>query len=308
MTHKQSAQAPLPFTEWVEQTYPQKSAGIKFLRAIGALDLAYLMYVMKTEKAQKKQKPEKKPVTPHIIPVMPLKVEDVVLEQPKTVQKPKVAPKPVKEKVHATPVKTAKPKTKKVKKTPDEAELTIEFEHKPEPLPEPKKIEKASEPIEPEPLILDDEPMIEEVKKPGKNVWIDDESLEDIDLRKSGQTLTTGDVTASFDVVDIDDEQETQLIVNGTAWRAMLPSPALNLSRMAQIVRASYGELYVLGRMALGAMSGECTIAADEAARIVTELAACTTSTCEIDITCFDRNKTSKNRKSSIVRIRFDRC
>ncbi len=312
MKHTKSTSAqPLPFPDWVEQTYPQKTAAVKFLRAIGALDLAYLLYVMKTEKKQKTQVSEKKEA-PAIVPAMPLKVEEITLEYATEIQEKKIkktaVKKEKKEPAKKPATKTSKPK-KIVKPTgKKDDELTIEFEHKPEPVKAHTQIQKEPELIEPEPLVLHDEPIVEEAKQPSNQTWIDDESLEDVDLRKSGQVLKTNGITVSFDVIDVDDEEETRLMVNGTAWRIMLPSPALNLSRMAQIVRVSYGELYVLGRMALGAMSGECYITAEEAARIVGELAAVTTDSTELDVTCFDKNKTSKSRKSSIVRIRFDRC
>jgi hypothetical protein len=299
---------PLPFPDWVDQTYPQKTAAIKFLRVIGALDVAYLMYVMKAEKLQKKEAEQKKK-TPKIIPAMPLKVEEITIEQKTDSEKKPAKPKAAKKEKSVTAEKpakkAAKPKHVAKPKTEKTDELTIEFEHKPEPIAAKKPVEKEPEPIEPEPLILHEEPA---AATPKRDAWIDDESLEDIDLRKSGQVLKTGSTAVSFDVIDVDDEQETRLMVNEIAWRAMLPSPALNLSRMAQIIRVSYGELYTLGRMALGAMSGECYITADEATRIVSILAACTDKTTEVEVACFDRNKTSKNRKTSRVRIRFERC
>lgn len=297
MAHKRQVQAPLPFPDWLKKHYPKKSTARSVLKMIGALDLMYVLYRMQSGKADEVNDTPRTPVTKAV---------------KRTVAKPK--PAPVKETTASKKVvkKPAKPKAVKkpttTKETPIEPELTIEFEHKPEPMPEPAPVQETQEPIEPEPLVLDEEPAISKETKTSKNVWMNDSSLEDVDLRKSGQTVETNGTSVSFDIVDVDDEEETRIVVNGTAWRAMLPSPALNLSRMAQIIRVSYGELYVLGRMALGAMSGEAYITADEAARVSALLANEAGASCEVDITCFDRDSTSKNRKSTVIRIRFERC
>jgi hypothetical protein len=279
MNPKRSDNRPLPFPAWMEKKYPHKTAARSFLKMIGALDIAYLMYRMGT-----KTETTEKPQTSHMIPAMPLKVEEYKKPQTK---------------------KAVKPRAKKPAAPKKEPELTVEFEHKPEPLKTPREPLPT---IEPEPLELEAEAIMETPAAKKKNtVWLDDQSLEDIDLRKSRHELTHGSVTLSFDVQDIDDEEETQIIVNNTAWRIMLPSPSMNLSRMAQIVRISYGEIYVLGRAALGAMSGEGYVSSDEVIRIAEALAATDKKTLVLDVQYYDKDATSKKRTPHTIGIRFER-
>jgi hypothetical protein len=285
--------SPLPFPEWVEKKYPRKNVKRSFLKIIGALDLAYLMYRMGT-----KNEPPKKDEAPRIIPPMPLKVEDH--------RRPTVK-KEIKPRKKGT-AKTSKPKQQGF--VPAAPELTVEFEHKPESV-KPRTIEPApATPIEPEPLELETEQISEHpaAAVPGRgSKWLDDESLEETDLRKLKTPLKSGNVSVTFETQDRDGEEETVITVNDVSWRVMLPSPALNLSKMLQIVRISYGELYVLGRMALGAMSGEGYVSSDEAARIIALLAAADSKTLELDVQYHDKDKTSKKRGTFTVTIRFEK-
>lgn len=294
MAKTQTSQAKktiLPFPAWVEKKYPKKTPARSFLQMIGALDVAYLMYRMN------KQPETSSAVQPVMkIPVMPLKVEDYKRPAPKKQTKPR----------------TKKPT--KPKKVEQDEGLTMEFEYKAEPLPSPGRQAGGrrgvgGEAIEPEPLVLQEEPI---VKKPAKvsrskTAWLDDERLEDIDLRKTDLKLETNGIAVAFETSHSDDEEETVIVVNDVSWRALLTSPALNLSKMLQVAKVSYGELYVLGRMALGAMSGEGYIDADEAARIVSELSAAKNKTVELDVQYHDKDKTSKKRSTNTMVIRFER-
>lgn len=288
--HNQT-KAPLPFPQWLEKHYPKNTPARSFLKMIGALDLAYLMYRAKTparrsSKSTGGTKKVQKKVVPQVIPAMPLKVEDY--------KKPAIK-------------KSAKPRTKKPAKPEVSEELTIEFEHKPEPIKE-KVMEPVVE-IEPEPLILNEEPIIEKPAKPshGKTMWLDNEHLEDADLRKTHHKLETNGIAVAFETLYGDDEEETALVVNNVSWRALLTSPALNLSKMVQIVRATYGEVYILGRMALGAMSGEGYVSSHEATRIVETLASAKNKTIDVDVEYHDKDATSKKRGAHTIRIRFER-
>lgn len=282
-------QAPLPFPAWMEKHYPRKTAGRSILKMIGVLDAAYLLY-----RLQNNRKSE----------AMSVKSAPVIVEKP-IKQEPKPRVKPVK-----TPVKkVTKPTVKKVIEPKQEPELTIEFEHKPEPVAE-RMVEPAPAiPIEPEPMVWDEPETEKPVKKSSaKAIWLDDERLEEVDLRKTDLALGIDGITVAFETAYDGDEDETLIVVNGTSWRAMLTSPALNLSKMAQILRVSYGELYVLGRMALGAMSGDGYITAADAANVIRSLAAADNKTVELDVRYYDKDNTSKKRTAQMIHIRFERA
>ncbi len=331
---------PLPFPAWLEQTYPEKTAKREFLRMIGALDVAYLMYRTKrTEKKQRMQKTQRiqRIDTTVRVPSMPLKVEEHTKLQKKKTQK-----KPAKDEITmefdhkpATSVVDAPQQHRgvypesvewvgavKIAKAPKKAKnLTISFHKEADPvIIHPKKIPAPVVHETPEPLVLEIEPTIENPAAPrslsraeprggrgSKKSWLDDPLLEETELRKLKQPLTTDGITVSFDVRNNQGDDETVITINNTAWRALLTSPSLDLSAMAQIVRVSYGELYVLGRMALGAMSGEGYIESAEAVRIVTLLAEATGSTVTCDITYFDKDAASKTRTSNFLHVRFER-
>ncbi len=214
--------------------------------------------------------------------------------------------------------KPAKPRVKKPTEPEATEELTIEFEHKPEPVQQ-RMIEPAPAIlIEPEPLELINETVTtdspspggraaEMERGPGGEAWLDDERLEDADLRKTELKLAIDGITVAFEMA-YGDEDETLMVVNDVSWRAMLTSPALNLSKMVQILRVSYGELYILGRMALGAMSGDGYITASSAAEVVRALAAATGKTLELDVSYYDKDNTSKKRIAQTIHIRFERA
>ncbi len=313
---------PLPFPEWVEQTYPEKTAKREFLRMIGALDLAYLMYRTKTiQKMQKTQRIQKIDTTV-TVPSMPLKVEEhkkqptkpkkstIVKEEKKdevTIEfEHKTQPHPS---VGADTKAKKKPTTKKAPKKVKELKISFHKETEPTVIRTPKAAPAPVVQEEPEPLVLHEEPLVESkpVAKKKGNTWLDDPSLEEVDLRKLKQPLSIGGITVSFRVRNNQGDDETVIEVNNVAWRASLTSPSLDLSAMAQIVRVSYGELYVLGRMALGAMSGEGYVNAQEAERIVKLLADATGSTVTCDISYFDKDAISKTRVSNIMHVRFER-
>lgn len=245
----------LPFPAWVEKTYPKKTPVRSFLQMIGALDIAYMMYRMKIQKQPSPAAERKK----HIIPPMPLNVED-----------------------HKKIEDNAEP------------ELTVEFEHKPEPIiaHTTKKIDE--EAIEPEPLQLQSDAA-------------DLNILEDIDLLKTKQALTMQGISFALESIYGNDEEETTLLINNVSWRAFLPSPELNLSKMLQVARMSDGELYVLGRMALGAMSGEGYVTADNLLSVLRSLAETKEKICTIEVPYFDKGVGSKKRTTHTIRIRFQR-
>jgi len=261
---------------------------------IGALDLAYLVYRMKPQR----QAPVLSSVegfspaeSTSAIPPVPLKVEEV-------------------KKIPKMPKSPKKPRKK--------SDLKIEFEHRPEPTPKHVSEQQAFVPaasIEPEPLIFDEKaiPPLREGKQTarrgagGEAKWLNDPTLENEDLRKSGAELKKGDITLSFVVQEKNEEEETQVMINGTSWRIMLPSPALNMSAMTQVVRVSYGELYVLGRMAHGTVSGEAYIAAAEVERVARLIAGTSDASVVCDIAYFDKDATSKKRMQHTTSIRFER-
>lgn len=290
---KKKAGQILPFPAWMEKHYPRKTAGRSLLKMIGILDAAYLIYRLQNN--GKSEAVSEKP-TP------------VIVEQP-IEQKPKPAVKPVKDSAK----KVTKPKAKKIAEVKVEPELTIEFEHKPEPVAE-RMIEPAPAiPIEPEPMVWDEPEVEKPVKAPlrgriEKTVWLNDERLEEVDLRKTDLNLGTDGITVAFETAYDGDDKETLIVVNGISWRAMLTSPALNLSKMVQILRVSYGELYILGRMALGAMSGDGYVTSADAADVIQSLAATGNKTAELDVRYYDKDNTSKKRTAQMIHIRFERA
>lgn len=311
----------LSFEEWMERMYPHPTSLRSILRACGALDAMYLMYRLGILKIKNS------PIAHESAPIRRAMQATVNVEpQPRTVAAPvtqpmenviakkkKAAPKVAKPKVEK---KTTKAKSaKKKKSTPvvdvkigakaddviAEPEITIEFEkdlpvHTPAPEPE-----VVDEPIEPEPLVFE-EAHIEKKAPDGALLWLDSAELEDEDLRKTKLPLGLDGIRVSFESRDIDDETETLLCVNDSSYRMMLTSPSMNLSRMLQIARVSYGELYVLGRAALGAISGEGYIPADEVARIVRALNE-SSKTIDLDVRYYSKDATSRSRTPSTIRI-----
>lgn len=265
----------LPFEEWLKQEYPENTTSKKFLHIIGALDIGYIMY-----RFQSKNKITNKPGQ------TALKERAVI--SPKIIQNdllPKEEPSPA-------------------------AELILDFTPTAEtPVVIPPVIAQTTTVKTPEPLVVQ-EVIVEEATpakvQPTGPVWFSDESLEDEDLRKTTIQLGIDRITVAFDVRDTQDERETLLMVNAVPYRVMLSKPLLNLSKTLQIARTSYGELYILGRMALGALSGEGYITAEEAARIVHTLAQ-EQKTTEVDVMYFTKNKTSRTRTEAHMNIRFER-
>lgn len=285
-THTKRAPHILPFEEWVAEKYPHNTASRTLLKLIGALDLAYLLYRLQAKPEEKVAKVEK--VTKGAEVEKVVKVEKVL----KVVKEEKVLK-----------VKKVKKVTKvaKVKKEP-EPEVTVEFHEDIEPVQtrEPEPVEQP----EPEPLVIESEP--EPVPTSTKNLtWIDDASLEEQDILRTKTSLGIDGITVEFDTRDIDDERETRLRVNGISYVIMLPSPALNLSQMLQIARVTYGELYVLGRMALGAISGEGYITTDEATRAVHTLHEAGKKEVQMDIQYYAKDKTARSRTPLTQRIIF---
>lgn len=281
-------QAPLPFPAWMEKHYPRKTAGRSILKMIGALDAAYLIYRLQNN--GKSETVSEKPT--------PVIVEKPIEQKTKPDMKPAKVPAK----------KVTKPKVKKIVERKEEPELHIEFEHKPEPVAERMVEPVPAIPIEPEPMVWDEPETEKPVKKSStKAIWLDDERLEEVDLRKTDLALGIDGITIAFETAYDGDEDETLIVVNGTSWRAMLTSPALNLSKMVQILRVSYGELYVLGRMALGAMSGDGYITATDASEVIRSLAAAGNKTIELDVRYHDKDSTSKKRMSQMIHIRFER-
>jgi hypothetical protein len=306
----------LPFDEWVEQHYPEKNKARAFLKMIGALDLAYLMYRMQSGKKQAKAVTAHAPKKPAIVPAMPLVVEEHVAPEEPVMELDTAIPEEVKEEKPAPkthkPKKAAKshaPKKTHAKKAPAEEPapaLAMEFDPKEEEAV--MSTQETKTDAEPEPLELDNEKP-EETPAPvasGELAWLGDERLEEDDLRKTDIGMGINGITVSFETEDVDDEAETRLTVDGVSYRMTLSNPPLNLSRMVQTARVSYGELYVLGRMALGAISGSGYIAADEAARIV-HLLKEEGKTTDIEVTYFTKDKSSRNRSSGTLSVRFER-
>lgn len=309
----------LSFEEWMERMYPHPTSMRSFLHACGVLDLMYLMYRMGILKAKKE------PITHESAPIRRAMQATVKVEtQPRTVAAPvtqpmenvvakkkKAAPKTTKPKKEKKVAKPKKPKAEapvtevKAEEKTSEPEIMIEFEKD---LPQPthtSEPERVAEPIEPEPLVFEEAPAEKKMNE-GELLWLDDPQWEDEDLRKTKLPLGIDGIRVSFESQDIDDERETLLCVNDHSYRLTLPSPAMNLSRMLQIARVSYGELYVLGRAALGALSGEGYIPADELSRIVHALNDAQKTT-DIDVTYYSKDKTSRTRKAASISITFER-
>jgi len=298
----QSSRPPhiLPFQEWVEKKYPEKTPSRTLLRMIGALDLAYLVYRLQAKPETSVSAAEPVPAPKKSEPVKPIKEKKVEPVQKKIVKKKEA------------PAKKA-PKAQKVSRAPAQ-EITLEFharheEPEPEPIIEKKQEVQLPAP-EPEPLELEQTaPEIRAETKPepaGDLVWFDDERLEEQDLRRTKISMGIDGIPVSFRTRDIDDERETLLRVNGVSYIATLSSPSLNLSQMLQIARVDYGELYVLGRMALGAISGEGYITAEEAARIVRALNTAGRNPIDMEIEYYTKDKTARSRTSEAMRIRFE--
>lgn len=263
----------LPFPAWVEKTYPKKTPIRSFLQMIGALDMAYMMYRMGTKMTKSPRSPTiKKTVTQPHIPSIPLVVED----------------------------------HKKIEED-TEPELNIEFHQQPEAVHTHASKPVEEKEIEPEPLELHADTISANTQKEQEDIWLDSPSLEDIDIRKTQHVLSTRGITFALEQIYGSDEEETAIVIQGTSWRAFLASPVVNLSKMLQIARVSHGELYILGRMALGAMSGEGYITSEELTNVMHTLAQTTGNTCEIEVQYYDKEKTAKKRTAHTIHIRFQR-
>ena len=279
----------LPFNEWVEKNYPENTKSRQLLRVIGALDLVYLLYrAGLIEHKEEVPKHEIAPIRRAIRKTASVKSTEEQAEE----VKPKRTRKPAR-----------RTGTRKKK-----AELALEFEHvESAPLPDTRSGDDVDpEPVpEPEPLMLGEETPAKAPADTG-SAWLGDEQLEDADPRKSAVPLGIGGITVGFDYRDIDDEREALLVVDDIPYRISLASPPMNLGRMLQIMRVSYGELYVLGRAALGAISGEGYISADEAERIVRALKHVGTEKTDLDISYFAKDAKTRSRTSAILRVRFE--
>lgn len=277
----------LPFEEWMRKRYPGKTPGRQLLRMIGAYDLLYLLY--RAGLIEHAQEPEHE--------IAPIRR---AIRKTAAVKTPEEQAEAVKPKRTRKPARRAGARKK--------TDLTLEFETSaPEPMPAAAVTEeKPAEPEpapEPEPLELN-----EEAPAPSSRgtLWLGDESLEDTDPRKADIPLSVNGIAVGFDVRTVEDERETLLTVNGTAYAVRLVTPPMNLSAMLQIARVSYGELYVLGRAALGAVSGEGYVPAAEAERIVWALNAAPGKTLDLDVAYFTKDAKTRNRSSSVMRVRFE--
>jgi hypothetical protein len=277
----------LPFPEWVNKMFPEKNLKRKLLRAIGALDLAYLIYRLNP--------PKSKPVTTEhsIAPIRQAAQKTAGSDADTFVRTP-----PKRKRV-----------AKKILEKTDAPEVKLEFKKtKPEPLPAldelTTEIQKPEPVREPEPLIFEEaEPEKPVITEP---VWFDDPRLDEQDIKKTDLPLGIDGITISFDAHTVDDEHETVITVDGTSYRAMLISPEMNLSAMLQVARVTSGELYVLGRAALGAISGEGHISSEETSRIVHMLKDAG-NTIDIDIEYSAKPKHIRNRTVASMKIRFVR-
>jgi hypothetical protein len=248
-------------------------------------------------------------VEEHVAPEEPVMELDTAI--PEEVKEEKPAPKTHKPRKAAKPHAPKKAHTKKAHNEEVSAEepvpaLAMEFDAKEEEAV--MSTQETKTDAEPEPLELDNEKP-EEAPAPvatGELAWLGDERLEEDDLRKTDINMGIDGITVSFETEDVDDEAETRLTVDGVSYRMTLSNPPLNLSRMVQTARVSYGELYVLGRMALGAISGSGYIPSDEAARIVRLLKE-EGKTTDIEVTYFTKDKSSRNRSSGTLSVRFER-
>lgn len=276
----------LPFEEWMRKRYPGKTPGKQLLRMIGAFDLMYLLY--RAGLIEHAEEPEHE--------IAPIR---------RAIRKTAAVKTPEQEAEAVKPKRARKPARRAGSRKKD---LTIEFETAaPEPLPEAASVEeKTPEPVaapEPEPLELNEEAP---APSAGGTLWLGDESLEDQDPRKTREPLGVNGIAVGFDTRTVDDERETLLVVNGTSYAVHLVTPPMNLSAMLQIARVTYGELYVLGRAALGAVSGEGYVPAAEAERIVWALSAAPGKTLDLDVAYFTRDAKTRNRASSVMRVRFE--
>lgn len=274
----------LPFDEWVQKRYPDK----KLLRMIGALDLIYLLY--RAGIIEKKEDPAHE--------IAPIR---------RAIRKTASVPKPEDE--QPVPKRGRRKTARRAGSKKKAAELTLEFdEAEPQPLPEPEAKARKDKPEpapEPEPLMLNEETPEKSTKAKGA-VWFGDEELEDADLRKTDLALAVGGIAVGFDVRTIDDEPETLLTVNNVPYRVSLVSPSMNLGGMLRTARVTYGELYVLGRAALGALSGEGYVSADEAERVIRALHEAGSTVTDLDIAYFTKDAKTKNRDTASIRVRFE--
>lgn len=258
------APATLSFSDWLEREHPEKTPMRTVLRMIGVLDIAYLFHRFGPGKAAPEPRREN--------PILRRAVEKT-----------------------AGPIAPLRP-ARRARAAKPEARIT----HKERPVapPETKRAEPVKE-IEPEPIVIEEAPMPEDTGP----VRLDDRT-SDVDILKSRRPLLIAGSTVTFEKREIDGEEETLLSIDDRIWRLTLTSPSMNLSAMTQVVRTVSGELHLLGRMALGALSGEAYVSAEEARRI-TEMLKTATGTCDIDVTYASKDASTRNRTYASTRIRF---
>lgn len=227
--------------------------------------------------------PKKTPVRSFLHIIGALDIAYMVYRMKMDKQPPKVS----EPKKHSIPPMPLKVEDHKKIEDNAEPELNIEFE------------------IEPEPLIAHTSPSLN--PSPEGRGTSRTPPLEDIDLLKTKQALILEGISLALEPIYGSDEEETALVINNISWRAFLPSPELNLSKMLQVARMSDGELYVLGRMALGAMSGEGYVTADDLLSILRSLAETKEKTCTVEVPYYDKWAGSKKRTAHTIHIRFQR-
>lgn len=278
----------LPFEEWMRQRYPEATPGRQLLRMIGAFDLLYLLYRAGLLAHMEQPAHEIEPIR-------------------RATRKTAAVKKPADE---ATPAKAKRTKkaTRRAGARTKTANLVLEFPPEAaEPLPEPSPAAEENTPDpEPEPLVLHDDTTAGPAASDATRVWLDDDRLEDADPRKTNLALGIGGIAVSFETREIDDEPETLLVVHDIPYRVSLVSPSMNLSAMLQIARVTYGELYVLGRAALGALSGEGYVSAVEAERIVRALHAAGTKPVDLDVVYATKDAKTRQRDMFTLRVRFE--
>ncbi len=294
--HQEPAKRILPFHEWMELAYPRASAMRTFLKAIGVMDVHYLLYRLGYTTVKEKATHTSDPVRRAIQKTATVKAP--VAEPTKTVTKQVKKP--------------AKPKKAKAILPPKE--LTMEFTEKHLPKEELKPEPAPVEVIEPEPLVLNDEPVAEPTPEPepkkhdaSTTYWLDDAALENEDLLKTKKKLSIDGITIALKFADNNGEQEAVVFVGHKTFRAQDPGTQMNLSAVLQKARVDSGELYVFGSTAFGAITGKGYVTATELQRVIHLLNDSESKTVDVHIEYFDADSSSRTRKQNTLDIRFER-
>lgn len=290
-TERTKPKVVLPFAEWMERAHPKPSHMRTFLKFIGVLDVQYLLYRMGYFQLEEKVTHTSDPVR-------------------RAIQKTAAAKAPVTKPTENVVKKVAKPKKPRQPKKTKEVtskELSMEFSEKKMPKGPPIADEPTqTEPVEPEPLVLNDEP---EPKKPetSGSLWFGDAALEDEDLLKTDKTLTVDGIEVGFESADNNGDDEILLRIGMKRFRLIHATMKMNLSNALQKARVDNGELYVYGSTAFGAITGKGYIAAEELSRIAHTLESSDDNIVPGTIDYHSAESTARNRTKHTLDVLFER-